>query len=145
MCTRSVHYLTFHCLSSESCWTMNIKQHNRLQGYRWWGQPGAISNVSTIVYVCHFWVGRYWYNPQSYSTGNVPNCDDDVVQDLFMLLPTAKRTLVLASIPDPSCSFELFLYIPLSVYLYEIIACIWKWALPTLCSMCVLCFSTHIV
>ena len=31
---------------------------------------------------------------------NVTNCDDNVVQDLYMLLPTDKRTLVLAGIPE---------------------------------------------
>ena len=48
----------------------------------------------------------------------MPNCYDNVVQDLDMLLPTDKRILVLAGIP------KLLLWIcePLAVCLSEIIA-----------------------
>ena len=51
----------------------------------------------------------------------MPNCDENVVQDLYMLLPTNRRTLVLAGIPD-LLLWIIFLCIPLAVCLSEIIA-----------------------
>ena len=68
----------------------------------------------------------------------MPNCDDNVVQDLYMLLPTDKWTLFLAGIPE-LLLWIIFLCIPLAVCLSEIIASENELYLP-----CVYCVSVLI-
>ena len=69
----------------------------------------------------------------------MPNCDDNVIQDLYMPLPTDKRHWSLQAYL--SCSFGLFRCIPLAVCLSEIIASENE---LTLYSVCIFCLSTEI-
>ena len=70
----------------------------------------------------------------------MPNCDDNVVQDLYMLLPTDKRTLVLAGIPE-LLLWIIFLCIPLVVCHSGIISS----EMSSTYTVCVYCVSVLIL